>query len=178
MWSLDGTTARLKTDSLAATLDLRRPNQGLNDVQVALGPPSWQPVETRGLLRICRASGTECDEEIQDRYVRGSDLVVTYAASETNPVNPQIYWRALQVDDVAGAGVELIVSVQTSLLDSNPATSISDVLAADEMFVLRDPNARQFEPLAMDRLTTEATPAPRTAAVFLYRLVGARVTYA
>ena len=54
MWSLDGTTARLKTDSLAATLDLRRPNQGLNDVQVALGPPSWQPVETRGLLRICR----------------------------------------------------------------------------------------------------------------------------
>ena len=60
---------------------------------------------------------------MSDCFVRGGDLVATYAQVHARPVRLQVYWRPIPtahfVDSVAAIDVQ--VSVQTSLLEANPA---------------------------------------------------------
>lgn len=62
---------------------------------------------------------------LSEAYIRGFDLVATYAPLPPFTIQPQIYWRLRQAPARDAYGVELILSVQTSQLDSEPFMPVS-----------------------------------------------------
>jgi len=130
-WSVSGTTARLQTDSLAAQLDLRHPNRGLVAVQTRFHRGLWDEVRGDGLLRVHAAGRSDEPHEVIDSYVRGTDLVAAYAPVATGDVQFQIYWRSLGSTLGRPVGLEVIVSVQTGLLDSDPGSVVSSLVSAE-----------------------------------------------
>ena len=66
-----------------------------------------------------------------DGYVRGSDLVATYEGAAPHALRLQAYWRAIAPGDFSPqlaadvlAAFDLIVSVNTSLLDDDPQSAV------------------------------------------------------
>ena len=70
-----------------------------------------------------------------DMYVRGNDLVARYN-SQGHPFEREVYWRVIdcdaleqsESDDQSLVGVELIYSLQTDSLDSNPAPKVTSLV--------------------------------------------------
>lgn len=62
--------------------------------------------------------------KLDEAYVRGADLVATYAKTPPYHVAPQVYWRATWIAAWNAVKLELVLSVQTDLLDSQPRTTI------------------------------------------------------
>ncbi|MCU0877340.1 MAG: hypothetical protein MUF06_06095 [Pirellulaceae bacterium] len=62
--------------------------------------------------------------KLEEAYVRGSDLVATYAKTPPYHVAPQAYWRATWIAEWEAVKLELVLSVQTDLLDSQPRCTI------------------------------------------------------
>lgn len=117
VWRLQGTLATLDTPAgCEASLDLSRP---------------WLGLRIAGLSEACRFLGVAvlCAEPAiapYDSYVRGRDLVATYEQNAERPIRTTLYWRVLEEADAAGAqlAIELVVSVQTSLLESRPTLEV------------------------------------------------------
>jgi hypothetical protein len=130
-WQIDGSMARLRLTQFSAQVDFIRPAAGLHSIVIAEKPQagqSWLGVELAG--------ETPTISEI-DAYVRGSDLIVTYAETATRPLRAQLYWRAIEsLPQGALASVELVASVQTSLLDACPRLSAQSFVAAGELVPL------------------------------------------
>jgi len=132
-WRLNGQRATLHREGLEATVDLALPGRGLHGVRVAsqdisavailgVSPPDLSPAELG---------------PIQESYVRGRDLVATYQPSDRRPVRTQVYWRVLPSTSPAVlAVVELVVSVQTHLLDSRPRLDVVSTFDAAELLAL------------------------------------------
>jgi hypothetical protein len=164
-WQLDGYQARLALGGgLSGNVDLLQPAAGLqfhwqNRIHiVALGVelPPVKPSEAGALI---------------DAWVRGGDLVATYSQGEKR--RGQIYWRVQSCDDAAAASVptlELIASVQTSLLDSDPALGVRSLVAAQEVLRLTDdPNGR-LDVIHFDEGGATSVAASSTPACFVFRL--------
>ncbi len=101
----------------------------------------------------------------QDVYVRGNDLVARYS-SQGHPFEREVYWRVIdcdaveesddesngesneqnESDDPSLMGVELIYSLQTDSLDSNPAPKVTSVLPM-----------KSFKVYAVEGACTDAT---------------------
>ncbi len=89
--------------------------------------------------------------KLEEAYVRGSDLVATYAKTPPYHVAPQAYWRATWIAEWEAVKLELVLSVQTDLLDSQPRctiesggqapTSAGAGDAAPQLYVLRNEQA-------------------------------------
>lgn len=75
-----------------------------------------------------------------DKYVRGNDLVARFN-SQGHPFEREVYWRVIDCDavetlvsqseredDDSLVGIELIYSLQTDSLDSNPAPKVTSVV--------------------------------------------------
>lgn len=132
-WQLEGTVARLAVGDCRAVIDLTRPAQGLA-LRVPGAPDTaaaWQ------ILGVQFDDGPSVDTGRLDAYVRGDDLVATYDEVPPRRVRAQIYWRRLQAAEFApqfaehvAAALELIVSANTSLLDSDPQSSVVSTLPA------------------------------------------------
>lgn len=181
MWLLDGTTAKLQMDSFTAELNLLRPDLGMTELRVGLGATSPISIDSGKLLQVHRPGGSATEagppsERVSESYVRGADLVARYAASDKNAVRPQIYWRELNKGRFERAGVELIVSVETSLLDSDPSTKVTSVLPAEETLVLGRAQSDRFEKL--DEAGGDHASAPGGGPqVLLVRLPGCPFSY-
>ncbi len=74
-----------------------------------------------------------------DPYLRGDDLIVSYPASDKRPVGVELYWRwsefQIASDESENEGVvaplstlELIYSLETNLLDSQPNPKVTSIL--------------------------------------------------
>jgi len=63
--------------------------------------------------------------QVTESYIRGSDLVATFARIPPYEIAPQIYWRVREFPEFAAVGVEMILSMQTDLLYSIPRTTVS-----------------------------------------------------
>ncbi len=134
IWQINGTTLQGNIGRLAATFDLTQPEHGISIIrhngqrlpdclplQVSPGPAT-----TTGNQAI---DGNAIDAQaieppaMIDSYIRGKDVVVTYARGAKPSVQTTLCWRDFQIaSDVLG--VELIASVQTSLLDGDPTLSM------------------------------------------------------
>jgi hypothetical protein len=145
MWNLDKTIARSESDALATMVQLLRPDLGLTQIRVGLAGETWRAGETTSVMRVCRGVGTPDAAVISECYVRGADLIATYEASASRAVRSQIYWRMLDADGEMAVGVEVLVSVETDLLDSDPSTIVSSALPAAQVLVLRDAAPPAFE---------------------------------
>ena len=171
-WQLTSDHALLTGDLLQAGVDVRRPELGLSEVAYAgkrLNRLQPLAVEIPG-------RNTALEEEPHDAYVRGHDLVVTYQQTEGRTVRPQVYWRALI--DAPAAGVELIVSMQTSLLDSDPGIATRTHLPEAEILRFIHANGGRFESISLDKGNPPAQfDASSGSSLFLFRLTGKDITY-
>lgn len=115
-WNLvehQATATWADTSAIVDTLDLRN---GLT-----VGSGAWQGSTIGALPTIQPASSAASVET----YVRGADLVTTHPATKERPTRVQLYWRRWHdLPSSKAAVLELIVSVQTHLLDSDPALVI------------------------------------------------------
>lgn len=120
-WTLDEHRAHGawgNTTALIDTLDLR--------TGLLIQSGSWQGSSLGALPAITPANNAASIET----YVRGTDLVTTHPATSTRPTRVQLYWRRWhELPASVAAVVELIASVQTHLLDSDPTLVIESHIA-------------------------------------------------
>jgi hypothetical protein len=127
-WQINDTVARVEQPIVAGQVDVLFPWHGFSLAASKLAGVAILKVLTR-------AAGGPTPETIADCYQRGVDLVATYAQTPERNVRPQVYWRYVTSGDNV-AGLELILSAQTSLLDSEPATSVESTLPPGEMLAV------------------------------------------
>lgn len=125
MWTLIGHRAEFSLGIAVGTLDLVHVERGLAELRIAR--QSWPDAQLMK-VQLPTSAADEVPSPVES-YIRGSDLVATYPPLAPFTVQPQIYWRIRQEQSLAAAGIELIVSVQTSQLYSEPQTPISSLLA-------------------------------------------------
>jgi len=131
LWKLDGTTAILSAAQLSARIDLLNPRAGLHQLVYREIP---RPGSVLGVAlggELLRA------EELRDVFVRGNDLVVTYAATDQRSFSLQVYWRA-RVDSKQVVLLDTILSLQTDLLESFPGLAITTKMPAEAIWSVSD----------------------------------------
>lgn len=163
-WRLDGNSARLDAPMLQGALRVDRPQDGLTNL--VLGEKQ-RPGDS--ILAI----GTKpADLTVAESYIRGGDLVATYAETGNDRVRPQIYWRSQMTGEgEPSGGVEVVVSMQTSLLDSDPGLTTCSILPAGEILWLEEESLARFR-----LLTPGEFPSTGTGLVLL-RPAGENVSY-
>jgi hypothetical protein len=141
IWNLAGQQATLSLPTLVAHLDAAHPEQGLGQLKFfdhSLG---------RRVLGVATSAGgdelgdkTELDElELIEAFVRENDLVAAYAARADEEFRWQVDWRvSCPTTDVVV--LDLIVSLQTRLLESYPQVVVCSQLDADQAGFVCDGN--------------------------------------
>jgi hypothetical protein len=132
VWTLRGNVAELNCGKLFGRVDALRPNAGLHDIM-------WDGAQQSAqLLRVYRSDFA--DEKswplpVAESYLRGSDLVISYQATDDWPFSPQLYWRANSLRTVDGvlASASVLVSVQTHLLETVPQIAVASSVPHEEL---------------------------------------------
>jgi hypothetical protein len=167
LWMIDEEQAQLRSPSLTAQLELLSPHSGLRNVC---------PNHTALELQLLGVQLPESDSSVttEDAYARGDDLVLTYAETAQWKLRTQIYWRYARQYALA-CGIEVVASLQTSLLDAPAAVNVSSRIAADEILALTNDRLDFFE-LARSSRPHHLTRA-MTRGCFVFRLAGANLSY-
>jgi hypothetical protein len=166
MWELHDTGARLESAELSGSLDVAQISAGFSKVlfrqqnlaglqilQVML--PENDGVEPPGLV---------------DVYSRGTDLIATYRLPGSTASEVQIYWRFVREPDLGLAGLELIVSVRTDVLYSDPRLQVGNQLPSDSAVRLADATQGRFDDLEIPEAAHGETRARDSAQAVLYAL--------
>ncbi len=172
---VDDRTICLQLERFLAVVDPTNPAGGLQQVrvdgQVIAG---FHPLAPE--LPPTPASESAADI---DRYVRGGDLVVTYNDRPAPQMRTQIYWRTTAHDRKGAIStVELVASVQTSLLDSCPQFAIRSQLLAGEAFRLTDAETGTFTSIVPPSNEADPDSTPGAPQCYLFRLPGRQYSYA
>ena len=98
-----------------------------------------------GIFGLSSLAGSAVNEA--EIYVRQTDLIVRYAATEDRPVEVSLMWRA-SGESMATLG--LIISIQTDLLDAQPIDEVQSWFPCGSIlpFVVvpvAESNSRRFE---------------------------------
>lgn len=145
-----------------AECDLRDFTLGLTTLNWAGSPLDWRilgpqlPQVVNGQFAI-----TEC-------YVRGDDFVVSCERPAPVPLVPHFYWRARPIASHGAVSVELILSMRTDLLDSQPETTVETFVRRCETLVALRPQADAFRPATPSSLKRSDLAAGLVPA-FLFR---------
>jgi hypothetical protein len=115
MWKLDGTDGTLEIGGGVNRVDVAHPQQGFLSSASNGRFMQLLPAEMAGAKSL----------NLVEAYVRGNDLIALYEPLAPQQVQPSVYWRARWDEPRQAIGVEMIVSMQTSLLDSNPETVVA-----------------------------------------------------
>lgn len=123
-WQLSGNEARLRCGELTASLDARAPRRGLHQVE-------WRGRRFEGSRLLAVMLDATNAETLADLYQRGGDLIARYGQTTERPFAVQAYWRAsvISAGDDRFACCDLLVSVETQLLDSRPLVDAASELA-------------------------------------------------
>ncbi|MBU6310170.1 MAG: hypothetical protein KJS77_10535 [Planctomycetes bacterium] len=146
-WSMSGTIASLPLAGRQATLDVAAATHGLV-IRTASG-------ERDTLL------GVDLDA-VADHWLRGADVVATYEPDDPRRLRSTAMWRS----HGSHAGVvswEVVVSAQTSLLETEVAVAVRSDVAADSLLWSPVGDASQWRPI------TAAAALPERAAAILAR---------
>lgn len=166
MWTLEGATARWQSEHLRLRLDVGCPDRGLGEIY-------WcgRPLHPWRLSGVVALSSSDQRPVLEGAYVRGQDVVATYAQTALSPVRTAVYWRIGSLPGVKeGVVVETIVSAQTELLDSDPRVEISCELTGRDWHLLSTPEAEGLsEPLEVDARQPRALQVPPEGAAVLLR---------
>ena len=164
MWQTEGKTVNLRVESLSAKLNPWRLTQGMFDLRLG-----EQQIAGAKILQV-RTSAVELDrdEQLLDSYVRGNDLIASYAPRPQSDVGPQLYWRGLIHPDLAAVGLELIISVHTNLPDTDPRLTVGSVLPRGTAWRLVAADTPRFERVRFADEGSASYPVPQPA-VWLFR---------
>ncbi len=125
-WRLVGSVAQLQAELWSAALDIRQPAAGLSQWVLA-----GQPL-VANLAAVELPDVVARPELLAEGFVRGGDLIAVYEPSTTRSVRVEVYWRVrAKCAAVEWPLIETIVSVQTDLLDSQPAVVVTSRLPVD-----------------------------------------------
>lgn len=116
--------------------------------------------------------------EVEETYVRGCDFVARYTRSEEFPVAPQFYWRAAFEKELQAAQVEMILSVQTDLLDSNPEVTVSSVALESRLYYADAIDSGAFRELTPNASETEVNRELSRQHLFVFRNEMLGISYA
>lgn len=158
-WNLNGTLA-------TATL-----NAGGTEYQIAVdvGDP------TRGVRWTTATAGSFQGTTLQfqpppsarsalvlaDCYVRGADVVATYEQLPGAEVQPQLYWRLLEHPELAAIGVQVLISMQTSLLHSEPRCTVASQLPGVRTAIWNWTDQRWFGSDKAEGFNLQSQPSAR-----------------
>jgi len=135
-WRLSGARAELSVGRYTAYAEITRPDLGWK-VEVAGRPLAGDFWQVR-LPWLRRMQPEEC-------YIRGQDLIVTYPLHPDRRVQPQAYWRVVGGGSADTLSLELILSMQTDRLDSDPRVLVRTSLEASAWWHLD--SAERLRPL-------------------------------
>ncbi len=139
-WHVDLGGARLELKRFCATVEVANPGGGLRHVMV-----DGQSLKDIDLLGV-DLPGQPMSLTGVEHYARGGDLIATYDETPQRRLRAQIYWRAAPRESHSViAAIELVASVQTSLLDACPRLTTRSTVAAREAFRLVDAKRGAFE---------------------------------
>jgi hypothetical protein len=172
LWQLTGTQAQSLFGQRAFSLDVLRPEHGL--ILASEFGACGRVLQVHSGGRPASAPDSSAPESVEV-YTRGADLVATYAATVERPNRLQIYWR-LEPNMSPGllAACELIVSVQTPLLASDPrihvASTIEGVIRAEQQrgqveLTLRLPAGETAVAAELARVARDASTEAESAMV-------------
>ena len=170
-WNLATDHARLTLGPLKLRLPHAAPRSGISEI-------AWhsRPLRDFRLLQLTTPACSPVQPPLVDTYARGADLVASYAEAERGAVQPHVYFRAGEHN--LAAGIELIVSMQTRLLDSEPESLVTSELPASEVLVLDSIHEQTPELLPRESLPVRyLTTASKAAYLFLFR-VSEELSYA
>jgi hypothetical protein len=163
--------AQLRHPGIQATCHVDRPSLGIRYEGMAAGAP--------GLLRVERAtdaaSAAAC-WQTEDCYVRGRDLIATYAPAADWPFRCQVYWRVVPAAAPVAAALDLVVSVQTELLDTHPQVHVRSWFPAGSEVLQVVPSAPDERTMRLSP-DTSVTAAEGRAGCFLFRAPGRDRSY-
>lgn len=159
LWQARQQAMRLELPRLTAIVDPLQPARGLHDIHIDGIPTSP--------ARVLQVELPPAEQPGIDAFVRAGDLAITYAERPAPAMRTQVYWRAgSHAQQDAIAAIELLVSVQTSLLDSCPRLVARSELFVDEVLCLDDTGRGQ-----------SAIPANEPCG-YLFRPAGQEFSYA
>jgi hypothetical protein len=118
-WTLAAPIAHLHIGPLTATLDLTHPQRGLHGLK--LGEATLNGASVLGVDLPLQSIE---ELSLPETYVRGGDLVAVYTATAARPWRVQTYWRVVDAAIEDAVVVELQVSINTGLLDVQPAVDV------------------------------------------------------
>lgn len=172
LWNLERRLGRFRGPDFCADVQLDLPAQGLTRCQAhGHSQPNLK------LLGVeIESLSPDRHEILVDHYPRGGDLVATYAQTADRPFRVQIYWRAAP-SSAPVSGADLLVSVQTSLLDSLPQLHTLSELGDEAVFQLRDVESSGFAPLPLDRGQSLVCKPGEGPGCFLFRVAQAPWSY-
>jgi len=175
IWRIDEQGASLRLGRFSAKVELHRPERGLIDLEV--GPFALAARSLLGVGLPPLAEGVE--RGVLECYQRGPDLVAAYRESQSWPVRVDVLWRAISPGEALGlvAGMDVIVSVRTELLDSWPELAVRSELAPVETLRLVDVEAARFQPCSRESRSPLAVSRGEPGC-FAFRLPDVPLTYA
>lgn len=124
-WAIQEKQAELSLNGVSGSLDTARPNEGLRSLTQGAEKLVTQ------LFGVVSPSGQPW--EPTEQYVRQPDLVCHYGIDTTDHVSRSLYWRVTNQPDVGTSRtqIELIVSLQTDRLDTNPRVELLTQIPPD-----------------------------------------------
>jgi hypothetical protein len=172
-WTLYRHAAKLAGCNLSALADLDHPETGIQAASTSSegGIFSLLSISANGENAIWPA-------KLIDTYVRGHDLVATYAGDESWPFTPQIYWtsESLELYGRMLDSLSIVVSMQTDRLDTHPRIFIRSSLPTENMLLV---SVAGDELLVDSHVEGDLQLDPRAAACgIVWRLPGSELSYA
>lgn len=143
MWQLNANEAVFDSLFLSGAVDPAAPLGGVRRLM-------WRgaALSKWALMEIAAPVRRWSDQiHIEEQYIRGDDFIVDYQQVDGPNVQPQIYWRLRSESNHAAAGLEIVVSLRTSLLASRPESALRSAISEETELLVCDANADAFHPL-------------------------------
>jgi hypothetical protein len=172
-WQIDGERAHLSCGPLRGRVEFA-------SVGVHFYPAIWneKPVDelsvlfTRGTSDITRLA-------LDEWYVRGTDLVAQFEKTPTQKLSPQIYWRAGYSQERHAVRVEMILSMQTELLDSQPQAKVHSFCNGGTLWLAQSFSDARFEQVHAERGGEERVAGQHSSQqLFVFRNAKLGLSYA
>jgi hypothetical protein len=181
-WQIHNHVARLTTEQISAEIDLLNPAGGATVTSAANVALSDVTLFRVGLPAVAQ-SGREGISPVEF-FTRGNDLIAIYSERPDHPFRAQICWRLIASQNGGEsfeelshfAALELILSIQTSLLDSDPAVEVETQLAARQASQLADTASARFKDIPVSA-TASSLSADTGVGCFRFPLAGGQLNY-
>jgi hypothetical protein len=180
-WRIDGNIACLESNKLRCEVDILNPPSGLK-ILAAEGAI----IHDTTLFRVGLPHSTI--NPVVDFFARGNDLVAIYSETAEHPFRAQIYWRSVPSAITQGSGrsldratesfaaLELILSIQTNLLDADPTLTVETELSAIQVSHLVDSQTERLTDLQIADSPVVLSPADGLGC-FHFRLADSPLAY-